>query len=290
MDYHKKYLKYKFKYYNLLNQSGGGDNKIILKMIIYFSSILNQQELKILFSLNNIKILEYFDIKTINDLIPKYRYLFTNNIDENIIKIKELINTNYLALLFIPKDKINSDMIELAVQQNGIALLLIPNHINEQQIIAICKIAVNNDGNALQYVPTNINKPALIDICILAVQKNGISLRYVPEDIKTLEICELAVKKDGTALQFLKEFKNKITVDQYLKICKQAVEKDNYAIIYIDTHIISVPDYIKICKEAIQKNSDALKHVDHYIMSYDQYQELERARNFDKKTLRIFRE
>ena len=33
MDYHKKYLKYKFKYLNLLNQSGGYSEKDFRDML-----------------------------------------------------------------------------------------------------------------------------------------------------------------------------------------------------------------------------------------------------------------
>ena len=88
MDYYQKYLKYKFKYYNLLNQSGGVYNYILLDAKIY--------------DVDNL--LEYINKWYENDQIEKQKIpmaLTANKISEIISKTKPKCLNNIFKILQI---------------------------------------------------------------------------------------------------------------------------------------------------------------------------------------------
>jgi hypothetical protein len=89
MDYYQKYQKYKLKYYNLLNQSGGNDcNFIILDIKIY--------------DVNNL--LKYINKWYENDKIKKQKLpmaLTSNEISKIILKTKPKCLNNIFKILQI---------------------------------------------------------------------------------------------------------------------------------------------------------------------------------------------
>lgn len=130
MDYYKdKYHKYKLKYFNLLNQSGGGDGNyksemdaIINKLdnkkfnknkqdnIYIFLSMLTIEQLKMILQLDNknLNILFKLEDDAIIELLNMNSDLLSNNYEESLII--EQINKNSFIGLFIP-DKYQTNQI-----------------------------------------------------------------------------------------------------------------------------------------------------------------------------------
>lgn len=68
---------------------------------------------------------------------------------------------------------------ELAVNTNGMALEYVP----EELVTAdVCKTAVSQNGLAIQFVPEDLLTD---DLCKLAVTQNKEAIAYVPEDMRS---------------------------------------------------------------------------------------------------------
>ena len=113
-----------------------------------------------------------------------------------------IVLNDYRALQHIKKQ--TNEIIELAIQQNGLALEYVINQTDE-----ICSLAVKKNGRALQYVKNQTN-----EICILAIKQNGWALQYV--ETQTEEICSLAVKQTIYALDYVNDQQTK-------ELCKLVV-------------------------------------------------------------------
>ena len=98
MDYQKKYQKYKFKYYNLLNQSGGGcdpkllDTKIYLEYINewYENDQIEKQKIPTALTDNEIRtIISKTKPKCLNNIFKILQISnFTPDIQQRILKLK----------------------------------------------------------------------------------------------------------------------------------------------------------------------------------------------------------
>lgn len=95
MNYYQKYKKYKFKYYNLLNQSGGNDGnniKIYLQYINewYENDQIEKQKLPIALTSNVIRtIISKTKPKCLNNIFKILQISnFTEDIQQRILKLK----------------------------------------------------------------------------------------------------------------------------------------------------------------------------------------------------------
>ena len=95
MNYYQKYKKYKFKYYNLLNQSGGNDGnniKIYLQYINewYENDQIEKQKLLMALTSNEIsEIISKTKPKCLNNIFKILQISnFTEDIQQRILKLK----------------------------------------------------------------------------------------------------------------------------------------------------------------------------------------------------------
>ena len=267
MDYYeKKYQKYKLKYLNLLNQSGGvytyskelknlvkllniknkldneENKKIINKLIVLklperVKNILlklNEKQLDILLTVTKINILNSKNIYDINSLIINYDYLLNKDITDIIIidAVKKYFNT----FLLIPEEIMTDTIIKKAVEQDVRVLKYVPQN---KKTFEICKLAVKNNGLALEFILENNAKPLFLTlrqyniICELAVKNNGLALEFVPRYKKDFDICKVAVKQNGRALQYV--LSDMMSPEQYYKICKLAVNNNGTALQFVQS-------------------------------------------------------
>jgi hypothetical protein len=298
MDYYQKYQKYKFKYLNLLNQSGGYTPEEFKQML----EEKNDEDLledTDPISLENIKVK---DAVLINTQVYNVNYLFkwiktkynedesptiplTNEklklehfvdiknklFDEekkNIIKkiiVKNIINDqeqfdkiNFLNEYYIIWIQ--------AIKLNWDVFKNIPvndQEITNEQYIEICEIAVKQHCNALKFVKANgIKDEQYLEICKLAFRHKGFNtLEYVPNLKRTFKICELAVKQYYKTLENVLVYN--MTKEQYLEICRKAVVNNGLALEYVDSaNNMSDKQYLEMCKLAVVNNGLALEYVD----------------------------
>jgi hypothetical protein len=164
MDYYKKYQKYKFKYLNLLNQSGGGsDYYDECKINKIKNAVINGKKLKEINEeymniINKLTSEQYFDIcktavtSNLSDFedvlhmeMEAEQYLEICNKILEIAKYFEVPYNRYLKICI------------KAVENNGLALEYInvdyfKNNYNYNDYFHLCKLAVNKNRDALQFV------------------------------------------------------------------------------------------------------------------------------------------
>ena len=238
--------------------------------------------------LSNLDVINNLDI---NFLFDNYSYLLNNNIkliqnkfllnNDIIIEInkelfKQVVKKDIRTLLFISDHKLSSEIIEVAVQKNGLALkyikpiLFFKKYIYIKQIIInIIEIAVKNNGLALRYIRSiflffsykyEYSKEIITNIIKLAVQNNGLALEFIRKEYLYLteDIIKYAVQNNGLALEFVD--------DKYLtdKIIEFAVKQNGLALQFInkdeDEDILTY----KNCIFAIKNNPLALQYVPDY--------------------------
>ena len=238
--------------------------------------------------LSNLDVINNLDI---NFLFDNYSYLLNNNIkliqnkfllnNDIIIEInkelfKQVVKKDIRTLLFISDHKLSSEIIEVAVQKNGLALkyikpiLFFKKYIYSKQIIInIIEIAVKNNGLALRYIRSiflffsykyEYSKEIITNIIKLAVQNNGLALEFIRKEYLYLteDIIKYAVQNNGLALEFVD--------DKYLtdKIIEFAVKQNGLALQFInkdeDEDILTY----KNCILAIKNNPLALQYVPDY--------------------------
>jgi hypothetical protein len=135
MDYYKKYQKYKYKYYNLLNQSGsGGYNYILLDTGIY--DVYN--------------LLEYINKWYENDQIEKQKLLMDltyNKISEIISKTKPKCLNNIFKILQISNftEDIQQRILKLKYEYRNKLLTFD----NPEKILYIINNLIDDDIEAL---------------------------------------------------------------------------------------------------------------------------------------------
>ena len=239
--------------------------------------------------LSNLDVINNLDI---NFLFDNYSYLLNNNnikliqnkfllnndiiIEINKELFKQVVKKDIRTLLFISDHKLSSEIIEVAVQKNGLALkyikpiLFFKKYIYSKQIIInIIEIAVKNNGLALRYIRSiflffsykyEYSKEIIKNIIKLAVQNNGLALEIIRKEYLYLteDIIKYAVQNNGLALEFVD--------DKYLtdKIIEFAVKQNGLALQFInkdeDEDILTY----KNCILAIKNNPLALQYVPDY--------------------------
>ena len=239
--------------------------------------------------LSNLDVINNLDI---NFLFDNYSYLLNNNnikliqnkfllnndiiIEINKELFKQVVKKDIRTLLFISDHKLSSEIIEVAVQKNGLALkyikpiLFFKKYIYSKQIIInIIEIAVKNNGLALRYIRSiflffsykyEYSKEIIKNIIKLAVQNNGLALEFIRKEYLYLteDIIKYAVQNNGLALEFVD--------DKYLtdKIIEFAVKQNGLALQFInkdeDEDILTY----KNCILAIKNNPLALQYVPDY--------------------------
>jgi hypothetical protein len=147
--------------------------------------------------------LQFLDTEKITDICYKYKYI------DNIIKIDKidkinslycneiLGNENHYPCNEILDNKVISEILEIAVKQNGLALKYIDY---DKQTDKIIEEAVSQNGLALEYVHYDKQTNKIIE---LAVTNNGCALEYVQNDKITIEVLELAIKNNPFVIQYI---------------------------------------------------------------------------------------
>ncbi len=140
----------------------------------------------------------------------------------------------------------------------------------EIQTEEICKIAVKVDYRNLKYV----RKPN-VELYRLAVQKYGCALQFVDQSCtkmtkeETEQICILALTKDFRSLKDLTGAMIK-DGEQYFKLCKIAIERDSFAIEYVDkssSSILTREQLYELCKIAVKRNSCVIRYIANFLLS-----------------------
>jgi hypothetical protein len=299
MDYYQKYQKYKFKYLNLLNQSGGYTPE-------EFKQMLENKEDEDFLEDEDIDFLTHDQIKVKNAVLIDTRVYDVNslfewiNIKYNENKIaKDPLTNNELKLqhfvdiknkLFdeekkniikkiivkiIINDQEQFDKINFlneyyiiwiqAIKLNWHVFKNIPVNdpeITNEQYIEICELAVKQHSNALEFVKANAMKDEqYLEICKLAFRHKAFNtLKYVPNLKRTFKICELAVKQNYKTLENV--LVDNMTPEQYLEICRIAVVNNGNALEYVESaNNMSDEQYFEMCKLAVQTNGRALEYV-----------------------------
>ena len=234
--------------------------------------------------LSNLDVINNLDI---NFLFDNYSYLLNNNnikliqnkfllnndiiIEINKELFKQVVKKDIRTLLFISDHKLSSEIIEVAVQKNGLALkyikpiLFFKKYIYSKQIIInIIEIAVKNNGLALRYIRSiflffsykyEYSKEIITNIIKLAVQNNGLALEFIRKEYLYLteDIIKYAVQNNGLALEFVRKEYLYLTED----IIKHAVQNNGIALEFVDEKYLTD----KIIEFAVKQNGLALQFI-----------------------------
>jgi hypothetical protein len=234
MDYYQKYQKYKFKYYNLLKQSGGNG----------IEDKLNKNGLE----LRNVN-KDHFS--------PEQYYKYCE------IAVKN----NGNALEYVVSDKMSNKqyykICELAAANRGSALTyIVINKLEGNQFYFICIAAVKYNNLALEYVKKDEIKSQLdyYSICEVAVNKYGLALEHVDKkkinnSLYYNNVCSKAVKNNPTTLKYIDT--NDMDYRDHQEIFK--VFEDG--LINIQKLQISSDEINKIYLKAVKFDGELLKFI-----------------------------
>ena len=120
------------------------------------------------------------EMKMIQDFIRKLAEL--QNPDEKaqlcLEAVKNISTPYHTPLNFVPKNLKTAEMCNIAVKQNGRAIMCVPE---EFKTAEMCLEAVKYDGMVLFFVPEKFKTAKL---CIEAVKQNKYAIKFVPETIR----------------------------------------------------------------------------------------------------------
>lgn len=134
-----------------------------------------------------------------------------------------------------------------AMKKDGRLIDRVPK---ERQTEEICLAALGDYTWALRYIQ---NQTPVI--CLAAVSKNGTLLEYVKD--KTFDICMAAVKTTGYAIRYVPTPDETHSVEDYLKICAEAIKQDPCAF----TQVIAYYQTEEMCYEVVKVKGEMLRHV-----------------------------
>lgn len=132
----------------------------------------------------------------------------------------DAVNSNGMALGYIPDKILTKELCIKAIKKNGRAIEHVPSKLKTK---ILCIEAIRNDGQALEYVP---NRFRTQELCFEAINSNWMALKFIPEDMRSYELCLLAIKQNGQALQYVPE--SICTIDLCLEALKQHEESSIY--------------------------------------------------------------
>lgn len=119
---------------------------------------------------------------------------------------------NGLAIKFINMNSIEGDdskkiikiLIKTALQSNGMALEYIPDY---YKVNSVFEIALFENGNAIQFIPESKQTLAL---CKRAIFTSPESLKYIK--IQNIELCKLAITRDYNTIEYIQDPKLRIFI------------------------------------------------------------------------------
>lgn len=168
----------------------------------------------------------------------EYKDLIEKVNEYTIVPEKEInyeieLNKNGMLLKDVPEDKINDNLVKIALKSNGNALQFVKTqtqehvdialkndiqsfkHVDEKfKTIELCKKLLKIDGMLLQYSPMN---DELIDI---AINNNGLAIKDLDKAQQTNKRCIVAVTQNGAALEHIHNQTN--------YICCEAITNEIY--------------------------------------------------------------
>lgn len=225
--------------------------------------------------------LDVIDFSDINFLFDNYHFLLrndilliqkkfslNNDIGDEIIKqlFKQVVKEDHRTLLFISDYKLSYDIINEAVQSNGLALQFldtekitdicykyIDNIIKIDKIDKINSLYCNEILGNENYYPCNeiLDNKVISEILEIAVKQNGLALKYIDYDKQTDKIIEEAVSQNGLALEYVHYDK------QTNKIIELAVTNNGCALEYVQNDKIT----IKVLELAIKNNPFVIQYI-----------------------------
>jgi hypothetical protein len=191
------------------------------------------------------------------------QHVINKSFDICLVAVKQ----NGLAIQFVPETMSNDEIYKLsleAVSQNGhslyevkILLEKINNHLSTH-ISKIYLAAVKENGYALEYVNYNqkFNIDLIEEIYFEAVAQNGYALQFVKPIESIFEICMLAVKQNPFVLKYMENFKDSLTDNDILQVCKESFKKDANALYYVKN---KTP---QICLIAVSYDGRAIQYIE----------------------------
>ena len=186
--------------------------------------------------------------------------------------VKHVCSYDGLALEFVAKKLITSELCEIAVSQNGLALRFVPEKMVNERLY---DIAVSRDGRALEFVPENLRTLALVEKAIthylgddrhqIMSEKEAIAevygaelgkfhkypIAFVPSFMITRELLTKAVNYSAFCLRDIK--KTRITKD----MARNAVFSNGFAIKYVPERYIS----LELIEQAVNDQPLAIEYV-----------------------------
>ena len=152
------------------------------------------------------------------------------------------VETSWMALNYVPKEYLDSDLLNHAVSYYGKALLWLSD---KQKSLELCGIAVANDGLALKYVPAKHKKNA--DLLLSAVQSNGLALQYILKQRRTELLCAEAVKQNPFSLQYVPE---EIKTES---ICRMALGGNDATLAFAPDDYYTVDTIIRAYRSCVEE-------------------------------------
>ena len=179
MDYYQKYQKYKFKYYNLLNQFGAGCDTYTDTNSGY--SVLVVNEIKD--AVKNGKKLKEINEKYMNRLTPEqYFDICKIAVTSNLSDFEDVLHMEMKAEQYL---EICYEILEIA------KYFQVPY----KRYIKICIKAVKNNGVALEYINEDYfinNYNDYINLCNTAINQNSLALKYVKVKTDKIKNCDVS--------------------------------------------------------------------------------------------------
>ncbi|MDR2583565.1 MAG: DUF4116 domain-containing protein [Fibromonadaceae bacterium] len=120
------------------------------------------------------------EMEMIKDFIRKLEEL--QNPDEKaqlcLEAVKNISFPYATPLQHVPKNLKTAEMCNIAVKQNGRAIMYVPE---EFKTAEMCLEAVKYDGMVLFFVPENLKT---VELCLEAIEQNEYAIKWVPETIR----------------------------------------------------------------------------------------------------------
>ena len=290
MDYyHKKYLKYKFKYLNLLNQSGGAlklesmnDNDFKKKLVendstnksltIYeIEQLLNKSltddiiieilQKKLTFAPDIIQILKKnIQIKELG-AINEYNRICMEAVKKNGLAL-QLLNMENVTPFFLQEQSEEQLKDQFSWQlrlQDSVVKLIQVCYDHQFKYLQICIEAVKQNAEALEYVHNFKHVDNNFK------QKTQDFINFI-KSLETKYTNEYLINKLKQQITFehgsLRTVKDLLEIEKYYEICMKAVNQDPLLLENVmETNNLEEMQYFKIYMEAVKKNGLALQYI-----------------------------
>jgi hypothetical protein len=287
MDYYQKYQKYRFKYLNLLNQSGGSfENYNEDEFEEFYNNflLLNEEEKK-KFLMIKLPLNEFRNKNIISDseftAIKRYYEICLEAVKTNGLLL-QFVNNDNIELLFSYATNLNAIYYCVEKQKSDYS------HVKKYVFNDIANLEYKENKKREGY-NKNLNylQFKYLEICIKAVQQNEVAFDYVYNNQAVIRRLVLKnerqpipqiIKKYCDYIKNLKTFSNKEFIDDLKKIIEfdKPFEIDiglNWPIIRTKEELsftnnfrtkeelLEIKKYYDICKEAVKQDPLLLEYV-----------------------------